>query len=497
MKTNLLLVANRIAVGLGAIVLVATVYSSRAWAQAPSIGGVKCSINGRPVSCDDGPSGGGSGGGGRRGPDVLDSLIDNVIGPLFGYSSPAEYARQKRAGDLTNEGVELSGKGDRRGALAKYREALTLDPSSKVIRFNIANNELYLAYEAGDLQLAIAKAREAITYMDSPGVREWLKYLEEKFVEQQRDRQADALNEEGRELWKKGDIKGALAKFQAASALSPSDTYRGNVALAEQRLVAQRANDQDVGTLRAAATAALTSLKSERSANVHLNLEAFRPGNPPPEEVAAYLAGQGSARGSTGPGHPAPAGDQLRSVEASGRSVAKTELGGSDAETNQQASGGARLGFDTPGQAAGSLPPVNLGGMRRSPDGAPIVPPERRTEAIMRLEAKRDQHRARRLELGQDISSLDTKLANPSLPGQERQTLLVKKAELKQEEFATRQEEITLNFSIELEDGKTIGQRTDANAVQNPGNRGSEPPSPTMPPTPGRSSPTEERRVRP
>ncbi|GEM_PF-1460907 len=210
-------------IGLSFIALAAMVSLSHAWAQVPSIGGVKCSIGGRPVPCDDGPSGGGGVGGGHRGPDVLDALIDNIIGPLFGYSSPGEIARYQQAKDLSEEGRRLSGQGDRRGALVKYREALALYPSSRATRFNIANNEAVLAYEAGDLPLAIAKAREAIPYTDNPAFREWLKGLEEELADKTSWREANYYHERGRKLFDEGKYADAEAAFREALRLRPND----------------------------------------------------------------------------------------------------------------------------------------------------------------------------------------------------------------------------------------------------------------------------------
>lgn len=246
-------------IGLSFIALAAMVSSSHAWAQVPSIEGVKCSIGGRPVPCDDGPSGGGGVGGGHRGPDVLDALIDNIIGPLFGYSSPGEIARYQQAKDLSEEGRRLSGQGDRRGALVKYREALARYPSSRATRFNIANNEAVLAYETGDLPLAIAKAREAIPYTDNPAFREWLKGLEEELADKISWQEANYYHKRGRKLFDEGKYADAEAAFREAMRLRPNDwafpynlgfalEYQNRVADAEaayQRAVALNPKDSD------------------------------------------------------------------------------------------------------------------------------------------------------------------------------------------------------------------------------------------------------------
>lgn len=231
--------AKRTLIVLPVFALVAIGYFSNALAQTRTLSCQRADGTWYEGECK--PSGGDVPGGGHRGPDVLDALIDNVIGPLLGYSSPAEYARKKRAYDLHEEGRRLSGQGDRRGALVKYREALALDPSDKVIRFNIANNESVLAHEAGDLPLAIAKAREGIPYTDNPAFRKWLKGLEEELADKTSWQEANYYHERGRKLFDEGKYADAEAAFREAMRLRPNNwafPYNLGLALEYQNRVA-------------------------------------------------------------------------------------------------------------------------------------------------------------------------------------------------------------------------------------------------------------------
>ena len=80
--TTKFLVAKGMLVCVGIIGIAVMIASSQALAQTRTLSCQRADGTWYPGECK--PSGGGGGGGGHRGPDVLDALIDNIIGPLFG-----------------------------------------------------------------------------------------------------------------------------------------------------------------------------------------------------------------------------------------------------------------------------------------------------------------------------------------------------------------------------------------------------------------------------
>jgi tetratricopeptide (TPR) repeat protein len=181
---------------------------------------------------------------GDRGPAVAPSPSP---GPV--YRPPTVQGPAQRATAINNEAVALENRGDYAGALAKFRQALKLDPSNTTLRSNLAtaesrriNNEGAALWARGDIAGALAKVRQAHRLNPSnTSVRAFLARIE------------------GTILYNRGDHAGAAAKLREAVALLrealahlPSNSkdrnvhtkalegYRADLALAEAELAKQR-----------------------------------------------------------------------------------------------------------------------------------------------------------------------------------------------------------------------------------------------------------------
>lgn len=436
----------------------------------------------RTISCSDargenvGPCRDGSdsgGGGGTSGPS-FGNLFRN-LGKLFGGDSQPAPGGSDRAYQLSVEGQQLSQRGDLHGALAKYREALALNPSSTSLRANIAKKEAEIASQNHDFALAAMKMREALTYSEMPGWREYLRALEEADATQRRlaqfaaaFRQADALFDQqrykeaaimyrealgfdptdsgarrnalladARAAEQEGDLDLALAKLrERLSYAGPADAgEKEYVEGFEARVAEEKARKRDAETLRVGARSALAIMKAAQDGGSSTGLVAFPAGNPHRSEIEAGRAIREAktASGNVPEARAASAMEQLLGVEASGRQAAS----GVDEEAG---AGMGKTGIDTTGRAGGPAPSVDMSGMRAA--SGPLKTESKEVAAV------REQLRLRQDSLEKGIKHIDAELEKPSLSTQERQVLMVEKAKLRQEQSNVKQQEAMLDLGI-------------------------------------------------
>jgi tetratricopeptide (TPR) repeat protein len=168
-------------------------FAAAAGAQVPGIGKEIC------VTCPEGGSSGGGNSGAREAGEAIGRAIREF---LFGPDedsgpSPAETARQERAEQsvaLSNEGVAFFNQNRFKEALDKFRQAVALDPSNLISQANLAGTEAGFLWTDGNLEAALTKARQALTFNDHPTWRKLVSNIEQDFARAQAKKQADARN---------------------------------------------------------------------------------------------------------------------------------------------------------------------------------------------------------------------------------------------------------------------------------------------------------------
>lgn len=467
----------------------------------------------RTISCSDargenvGPcrDGSGDGGGGGTSGPSFSNLFKN-LGKLFGGDAQPAPSGADRAYQLSVEGQQLSQRGDLHGALAKYREALALNPSSTSLRANIAKKEAEIASQNRDFALAAMKMREALAYTEMPGWRDYLRALEDAAAMQQRLAQNAAAFKQADALFDQQRYKEAAIKYREALGFDPTDNgARRNALLADARAAEQegdlefalaklrerlsfaeppavdekdyvrqyeawvaetRARKHDSGTLQAGARNALAIMKGGSETGTPSGLVAFPAGNPPRSELEGDRAiREARTAGGNAPGaRAASAMEQLLGVEASGRQAASGVDEESGADTG-------KTGIDTTGRVGGRAPSVDMSGM-----SAASGPQKTESKEVA---AARAQLRLRQASLDKEIKHIDAELEKPSLSNQERQVLMVEKAKLRQEQSNVRQQEAKLDLGI-YDELPAIGPAAGTKDGAPSKSRTAEPPSPVV-----------------
>lgn len=149
------------------------------------------------------------------------------------------------------------------------------------------------------------------------------------------------------------------------------------------------------------------------------------------------------------------AGDQLKSIEHHGTTA--KGLKGSASSTE------AGKGFDTAGDPAGSLDSMVVDG--RNPGKEPVVPREKRTRAIAKLEKQRDEMKKKRVEMEKKVTKLENK-------GAMTPEETVKLVNLKQDLSNAKNKENFYNFSITEElrkPSKSAAPKKEQKSVPVPG----------------------------
>lgn len=161
--------------------------------------------------------------------------LDPEIDLAFGLSSPNDVddpearARSYAAQALIVNGDSLAQSGDLDGALAKYREAIAIDPSREDQLEDLEAQARSWAIQAlldigdamaqaGDIDGAIAKYQEAIA-IDSSGE---YGLSERDAIARAKDLASRNLVDDGDSLAGAGDLEGAVAKYEEALAMDPA-----------------------------------------------------------------------------------------------------------------------------------------------------------------------------------------------------------------------------------------------------------------------------------
>jgi len=370
-----------------------------------------------------GSSGGSSGGGGWSTPRYVPR------GP-----SPAERARQRReaAADVANsKGIKYRKMGDYDTAISYYKEALRLDPNNSIFRENmgVAINAKGLKYhDSRDYDTAIQYFEEALRYRPNDSV----------IGENIRIAKAIKVNDIGLEYFKKEDYERALQYFKQALQHDPDDTtIQQNIRNAKANLQEQREKQVRERKLAESKTKVRRMLDnmSEEFGSSTLpkgSLGFMSPRKPlfakgssseglqfmdprQEEQTKVYmkrgvvLALPNKPRHKKG-GMITDPGAKLKSAEKTGKWAKKVGPTGSmDFIRDEQASGRAGIGFDTPGFKEDPLdiddseaPPVR---------GAPV------SQAVLRIPKRLENRKEAKLfkkdweRMNQQIRKSENKLA--------------------------------------------------------------------------------------
>ncbi len=126
---------------------------------------VGCFYQGRQVADSMCASGGGGGGYYGGGGSALGYAIGGAIRQMIeSFFAPDTSAQEARAASvrLNNEGVALSNQGNRRAAIAKYREAVAIDHDNAIAAANYFMERAQLDCDLGRLADALREARQAV-----------------------------------------------------------------------------------------------------------------------------------------------------------------------------------------------------------------------------------------------------------------------------------------------------------------------------------------------
>jgi tetratricopeptide (TPR) repeat protein len=142
--------------------------------------------------------------------------------------------RLQRAKALNDEGIAASNRGDLTTAISKYRQALALLPNSRVIRSNLVWAEAAVLTMQHDYARAAAKFEEAVVLNPSRAEK----------IRGEMARAATRANNEGVDLFEKGNLQAAITTLKQALALNPKDNViHGNLSLAQGFSSVKRGDD--------------------------------------------------------------------------------------------------------------------------------------------------------------------------------------------------------------------------------------------------------------
>ncbi|HZP98693.1 MAG TPA: hypothetical protein VFB13_04085 [Reyranella sp.] len=172
---------------------------------------VGCFYQGRQVADSMCASGGGGGGYYGGGGSALGYAIGGAIRQMIeSFFAPDTSAQEARAASvrLNNEGVALSNQGNRRAAIAKYREAVAIDHDNAIAAANYFMERAQLDCDLGRLADALREARQAVEASNRnaegrtvtlAAAQESVRFLE-RMVSNQNAEQRETFDSKQREL---------------------------------------------------------------------------------------------------------------------------------------------------------------------------------------------------------------------------------------------------------------------------------------------------------
>jgi tetratricopeptide (TPR) repeat protein len=256
-------------------------------------------------------------------------------------------------------------------------------------------------FEKGDYASAVNYYRQALSYKpDDTVIQDNLRRAE-----------GNLLNAKGNEEYKNGNYAAAADYYQQALDKEPeSDVISNNLAGAQQMIQQQQEQQRQDEKM-----AGIASNVQDTISDIGRDLKPT---------VAVNAAGQTSGLQFMGPSA------QLKSAEFhSQEATKKGSIEGMKEESSK--------GFDTQGIVKEGLAPLDLKGLPVTKRD-PVVPDELRTPKITEFEKKREELRAKRLEMTKNVELLE---ASPKKDSK-------KISELKQEITEAQNQENFLNFSI-------------------------------------------------
>jgi len=259
-------------------------------------------------------------------------------------------------------------------------------------------------FEKGDYASAVNYYRQALSYKSDDQV----------IQDNLRRAEGNLLNAKGNEEYKKGNYTASADYYRQALDKEPeSDVISNNLAGAQQMIQQQQEQQR----------------QDEKMAGIASNVQGTISdiGRDLKPTVAVNAADQASGLQLMGPSA------QLKSAEFhSQEATKKGSIEGTKEESGK--------GFDTQGIVKEGLAPLDLKGIPVT-QRDPVVPDELRTPKITEFEKKREELRAKRLEMTKKVELLE---ASPKKDSK-------KIAEIKQEISNAQNQEYFLNFSIKEE----------------------------------------------
>lgn len=324
---------------------------------------------------------------------------------------------QREAVRLNQIGIDYANKGDWANAVNYYQQANATNPSDPVIANNLRtargsewNAAGIVYYTQGDYEKAAEAYQKALELKpESEVIRQNLEEARQR-VEIKRQEEAEAQRRREALAAADASIKQKLSGYSAAiqkpaAASSSGLSFKGGAENKSGMVVVGQGTKND----DALSPFAFKNMKPERR----------------------VLEAAPSEKGS----NPSIL-DQLKSMWQSD----KNAKGASSAE---RASQGMRTGFDSEALSGGGS--VDISGLEvPAVEGVPIVPPEKRTSTITKLEEKRESMREERHALEGRLTAME-KSKNPDP---------VQIVKIRDEISQKKNEENFLNFSITEEMGK-------------------------------------------
>lgn len=184
-------------------------------------------------------------------------------------AAEADRKQKMLFGELIRAGHDLEQKGDFAGAVAKYRESITIQPDERLenhiaqLESDIARREADLAQarllitQAGELsgkgrlRDALDSLRQSLLFQDDPQVRQQVAGLEKQLAEQDAKKaKAAELVAEGDSLEQAGDLEGALAKLKESLGEWPDEGLKARVEVLEGSVAAGKARAEKAARLK-------------------------------------------------------------------------------------------------------------------------------------------------------------------------------------------------------------------------------------------------------